>query len=217
MGQFKDISGQRFGKLVALRAERDSSGRRYVWECQCDCGNRLWVPSVSLTTGKKQSCGCIIRGILQNRNTTHGHSHERLYKVWKGMKSRCYNQHHRSYEKYGGRGITVCDEWHDYSVFREWAYANGYDENADYQQCSLDRIDVNGNYSPENCRWADAFTQAANTQTALRITFDGETRTIPEWAKEYGLQKDTLHYRIKSGWDIGKALTTPARPLHSRK
>lgn len=217
MGQFKDISGQRFGRLVAIRAEKDSSGRRYVWECQCDCGSIVSVPSISLTTGGKKSCGCIKREMLQKRNAKHGHSNERLYKVWKGMKSRCYNPHHKSYDKYGGRGITVCDEWHDYAAFREWAYANGYDEKADYQQCSLDRIDVNGNYSPGNCRWADAFTQVVNTQKTLKLSYRGETKSLPEWAKEYGLCKEALAYRIKSGWDIEKALTTPTRPAHNRK
>ena len=213
MGKFKDIAGQRFGRLVAIKAEKDPTGRRYDWLCKCDCGNEVKATSVSLTTGKKKSCGCIQRELLQSRNTVHGHSRERLYRVWKGMKSRCYNSHHRSYPKYGGRGLRVCD---DYEAFRLWAYENGYDENAEYQQCTIDRIDVDGDYSPQNCRWADSFTQANNTNKVLLITFKGETKTVTEWANKTGIPRATLYARVKNGWDVDKALTTPVRTLHMK-
>lgn len=212
MGKFKDLTGQRFGRLVAISAEKDADGRRYIWYCKCDCGNYIKAQSASLTTGVKQSCGCLRKEQLSERNKVHGHADERLYGVWKGMKSRCYNPHHRSYPKYGGRGISVCDEWrNDYMRFREWAYANGYKEDADTQQCSLDRIDVNGNYEPSNCRWADAFTQANNSRRNLHYTFNGETKTISEWSVSTGIPRKTLTDRLKAGWSIERTLTEPIR------
>ena len=212
MGVFKDLAGQRFGRLVALTPEKDSTGRRYNWVCKCDCGNYVTVSSISLTTGNRQSCGCIHHEMMINRNTVHGYAGERLYKVWKGMKSRCYNPNHKSYPKYGGRGIGICEEWRtDYKAFRSWAYANGYQEDAEYQQCSLDRIDVDGNYEPSNCRWANADIQANNTRCVRKLTYYGKTKTITEWAKDVGIPRETLRARIDNGWDMGRALTTPLR------
>ena len=218
MGSFRDLTGQRFGRLVAIRAERDVEGRRYNWICQCDCGNTIKASSISLTTRRRQSCGCIMHEILIKRNTTHGKSRERLYRVWKGMRSRCYNPNHTSYAKYGGRGIEVCESWRtSYEAFREWALATGYDPNAPYGECTLDRIDVNGGYSPDNCRWVNEFLQANNKRDNRYITFNGKTMSVSDWGKELGIDQSVLYARLNNlKWSEEKALTTPVRKCKKR-
>lgn len=161
MAKMVDITGEKFGRLTALKPIFD--GRRYNWLCRCDCGNTCVKNGVSLRNGSTKSCGCIHSEQLSKRSKKHGYSGERLYRVWKGIKGRCNFPSHKSYKDYGGRGIKVCEEWkNDYISFRNWSIANGYDENAEFGKCTIDRIDVNGNYEPSNCRWVDLKTQAKN-------------------------------------------------------
>lgn len=142
----------------------------------------------------------------------------RLYNVWKNMKVRCNNPHSKEYKYYGQRGISVCDEWNDFNVFREWSYNNGYDENAKRGECTLDRIDVNKNYDPSNCRWVNMKTQCANrrewgTDThnheKITWTFNGETHTVAEWSEITGIKEKVLRSRKYKGWDMERLLTTP--------
>lgn len=164
-----NLKGQRFGRLEVLEFVGVNERRHNLWKCQCDCGNQTIVTASSLVTGHTQSCGCLMRETTAKHFTKHGESSSRLYVVWSGMINRCENSSNKSYQYYGGRGIKVCDEWrNDFMAFKNWAIANGYDDKAQYGDCTIDRIDVNGNYEPSNCRWVDNLTQARNKRPRKR-------------------------------------------------
>lgn len=159
----KDLNGKKFGHLSVIRFDHVNDRQLAVWECLCDCGNTTYVTTSSLLSGNSKSCGCIRKEKLREQSYINGYSSERLYNVWKNMCGRCFDQKARGYKNYGGRGITVCDEWrNDYASFRDWAMANGYDPDAPYGQCTIDRIDNDGNYEPSNCRWVSMAVQAKN-------------------------------------------------------
>ena len=178
MGKSKDISGQKFGKLLAINPV-GSKNNKTIWLCQCDCGKIAEVAGAYLRNGNTKSCGCITK--------KHGMFGTRIYNVWHTMKERCYVKKQISYPNYGGKGIKVCDEWQDFIPFMEWAYANGYDENAPRGQCTLDRIDPNGDYCPENCRWVDASVQANNKSTNVFLEYNGVVDTLSNHARRLGV------------------------------
>ncbi len=201
----EELIGKRFGRLVVLGKADDC---RHIM-CKCDCGNIATVNRGSVLRGNTKSCGCLRREITSKNNTTHGKRHHRLYSIWIAMKNRCKYPSQNRYESYGGRGICVCDEWvTSFESFYNWAIENGYKDGL-----SIDRINVDGNYSPENCRWATSEEQSLNRTDNRFITYNGETKTIKEWCDETGLAYSCLLWRIDHGWDIGRALTTQSR-LH---
>ena len=205
MGQFKDLTGQRFGRLVVVfRAKNDSRGNAR-WICECECGNMVAVTTGRLRSGHTQSCGCRKRDLMANTgraNATHKLSFSRLYNIWHKMKQRCLNSNHIHFKNYGGRGIAVCDEWReDFKAFYDWAMRNGYADNL-----TIDRIDNDGNYCPSNCRWVTAKQQQNNLRKNRLLTFDGETHSVSEWARLKGIKKETLFARLRAGWSIARAL-----------
>lgn len=202
MPTFKDLTGQRFGRLTVIeRAPSRTTGSKPVtmWRCRCDCGKITTVSSGSLERKTTVSCGC--------KKRKHGFSHkERLYETWKNMRRRCSDPTNKRWEQYGGKGIKVCAEWSDYAAFRAWAMANGYADNL-----TIDRIDVNGDYCPENCRWATAKEQMNNMTKNRHLTYDGKTMTMAQWANALGVTYSTVLHRVQRGWSVERIVSQPAR------
>lgn len=196
--KFQDLTGQRFGRLVVLGiAERRKTATRFL--CKCDCGNETVVLSTNLKSGHTQSCGCWQDESRSIVHTKHGMKDTRLYGVWGKMKDRCLRENNPSYPRYGGRGITICDEWLDFASFAEWAMVNGYDKDAPYGECTLDRIDNNKGYSPDNCRWVNEQVQANNRRSNKIVTYNGESHTVAEWSRILGIKLGTLTAGLWSG------------------
>ena len=204
-------AGQRFGKLTVIgldhiqnytRKDNGRNQRFFFYRCVCDCGKETVVQKSDLTKGGTKSCGCGMNPII------HGQTGTRLFIVWEGMKRRCNAKKGINYKNYGKRGIKVCDEWQEFQPFYDWAMANGYDENAKRGQCTIDRIDNNKGYSPDNCRWVNQTVQARNTRKNRLITYNNETHCISEWAEIFNISPNVLYTRIFiNKWDIERALT----------
>lgn len=196
----ENLSGKRFGRLTAIKLSEKRSGRKTFWECLCDCGKTKVVRTDSLKSGAVQSCGCLKKEQdkinLPNGQgrIKHGLSSERIYHIWRGMINRCQNDSNSRYKSYGGRGIKVCEEWQDAVKFTSWAISNGYQDNL-----TIDRIDVNGNYEPSNCRWATIKEQANNKRDNVFIEFKGKIQTLKEWSEELNIPYGTLATRIRLG------------------
>ena len=206
MGKAKDLTGKRFGRLVVIeRAEdyiRPNGQHAIQWRCKCDCGNEKITNSYSLTKGKCTSCGCARTERLVKMNETHGQSNSSIYRRCCHIKERCRNSNSKNYANYGGRGIEMCDEWYDsFEAFYKWSMAHGYKE-----ELTIDRIDVNGNYCPENCRWATWEVQDNNRRNNHYIKYKGETKTLKQWCDILGLDYKKTHNRLnKLHWSVERA------------
>ena len=212
-----DLVGQKYGRLTVIeRAEssvQPSGQKKTKWRCKCDCGNETIVTAYDLYHGHTKSCGCYfkeyilkLRATIKSEEKRH-RGQNRLKKIYFGMIYRCYNPNASGYYKYGGRGIKVCDEWlGNYELFETWAYQNGYDLNL-----SIDRIDVNGDYTPKNCRWATMKKQANNKRTTRWVEYNGEKMSASEFAEVIGLSYCTVYSRMRRGWSIQRIINQPYR------
>lgn len=206
MSHLKDLTGQKFNRWTVIsRAQNDKRGQAQ-WHCVCECGNTSIVGGKDLRLGKSRSCGCLQKETAAIIKKTHGKSNSRLFHIWNAMRNRCGNSASPNYYLYGGRGIKVCDEWKSSFVpFYEWAITHGYADNL-----SIDRIDVNGNYEPSNCRWATVIQQARNKRNTRLVEYHGEKKMLIEWAEILGLNYRRIVSRIyNSHWTVEEAFTTP--------
>lgn len=210
--------GQKFGRLTIIAFEKiPRKTYSYThWIVRCECGTLKSVDPRKVLSGNTQSCGCLKRERTiesnKEKKVKHGGRHDRLYAVWHNMKQRCYGETYKDYPNWGGRGICVCDEWKDdYAAFRSWALSSGYEKGL-----SLDRIDVNGNYEPLNCRWVDWHTQAINRTCSMNYEINGKIMNLVDIAEKYGIKYGTLYQRIHVyKWPIEKAISVPVRDNHA--
>lgn len=207
MAKYQDLTGNKYGRLTVLgRAKNGVSNRGYKvikWECICDCGSKNYVTTGNLKSGRVKSCGCLNSELVTKRNFKHGKTHTRLYNIWAGMKDRCYNVNNDAYHNYGGRGIQICEVWlKSFETFLEWATTNGYKENL-----TIDRIDNNRDYEPNNCRWATYRQQANNKRNC-----EGQSK-CSRIAEETGLAYNIVWKRLKLGWDEEKIKNAPVKKI----
>ena len=220
MARFKDLTGQKFGRLTVAEKKGTDNRGEVLWVCECVCGEQSIVLGGNLRSGHSKSCGCLKGEVLRGKATTHGMSRSRvagkqqarIYGIWADMKRRCLNPNKREYKWYGGRGITVCDEWQEFQPFYFWAIQNGYADNL-----TIERKDNDGNYGPGNCEWIPLGKQALNTTKNVRLTYDGRTMTMTEWSQEKGLGVSTLWNRLRNNWDLSLALETPINGIRNGK
>lgn len=212
---FENLIGQKFGRLTVLGLSEKKSGRKSYWVCECECGNKKLVRSDCLKRGQVQSCGCMKeeQDKVNLGRTIHGDTpkgkQKRLWQTWQGMKQRTSNPNNKAYARYGGRGITVCDEWREsYVAFRDWSLSNGYADNL-----TIERIDNNGNYEPTNCRWATFKEQCNNRRTNVMIEWNGKTQNIQQWSDETGIPYNVLHDRFHR---YGKCPPELFKPLYKK-
>ena len=204
----EDLTGQKFGRLTVLEFSHRGNFRQSFWKCQCNCGNIVFVRAGQLKFGTTKSCGCLQKEKVSKLNFKHGMKDTKIHNSWRGMRERCINKNHNHYKSYGGRGITVCDEWNDidngFINFYNWAMNNGYEEGL-----TIERIDVNGNYEPSNCKWVTNTEQANNKRNTIYLKYNNKTQSLLDWCKELNLDYTLVRSRIKEyNWSIEKAFTT---------
>lgn len=204
MSALIDISGNKYGRLTVIEksgSRKVKGGTRVTWRCLCECGKEIETDGHSLKSGHSRSCGCLLSDVTIARSRTHGLSrkHPIEYRVWKNVRARCNTPTDSDYHLYGGRGISVCDRWESFANF----YADMGARPS--QKHSIDRRDTNGNYEPDNCRWATTKEQAQNTRACRHITIDGETKVLNEWARVHKIDRSKVWYRLKVGWSVKQA------------
>ena len=198
MSKFIDITGKRYNNLFVIEFDKELN----KWKCRCDCGNITYVSKSNLMYGGVKSCGCL----RHKPRFTHNLSHTKIYQIWNGMKNRCYNRNLSDYKNYGARGIYVCDEWkNSFETFYEWAIKTGYKEGL-----TIERIDNNDIYKPDNCKWITKGEQVNNRRNCCLYTYQGKTQNLAQWCKELELDYALMHDRIRmKKWDFEKAIKTP--------
>lgn len=194
MGIIKNCIDQRFGRLIVIDYAGTNKGRHALWKCKCDCGNIIITTGNNLRSGNTESCGCMASERLVRRNTKHGESQTRLYKIWRGMHTRCENKNRPDSKYYVMRGVTVCDEWNSYETFRAWSMENGYNDSL-----SIDRIDNDKGYCPENCRWVTHKQQCNNRRNNIIVNYCGKNLTLAEYSDAIGIPYSTVYSTINKG------------------
>lgn len=203
MNVFQNLINQKFERLTVIERAENTKQGSCQWKCQCECGEIIKVRASALKGGKSKSCGCLSKDKSKELHSTHGLSKHPLYKTWQAIKDRCYNEKNQFYEKYGEKGIIMCDEWKN-------SFETFYKDIGEKpsNKHSLDRIDVNKGYSKENCRWATIKEQNLNKTNTMKLSFNGETKTLYEWAKLLNIKPYTLYKRIyNQKWSTEEALT----------
>lgn len=208
-----DLVGKTFNRLTVLESCGNDKRSNVLWLCRCQCGNLTKATTHQLRSGCKKSCGCLKREIGKINFIKHGEWGSRLHKLWKGIKARCYNKNHSQYKDYGGRGIEVCHEWKDnFVAFRDFMLSIGYDETLPIGEQTIERIDVNGNYEPSNCTLISKKQQNYNKRDNHVVTYKGITKTLVEFAEDYGLDVENLYNRINNyGYTVEEAIEKPVR------
>jgi len=213
MSKYLDIAGIRFNRLVAVSIVGIGPGRSALWTCNCDCGGSIITRGTFLRSGLSQSCGCLRKEkvsaanrarLLMHGETVGGNS--RTYRIWANMISRCTNPNSDSYKYYGAKGIKVCEKWRKFSNFLD-------DMGRAIDSMSIDRVNCDGDYEPDNCRWATSYEQANNKRNSVFLILNGDTKTMSEWSRFTGISVSTIHSRLKKGWSTNDALTKPVRKL----
>lgn len=200
--RFHDLTGQKFGRLTVIEFVGKNQHNKAIHKCICDCGNITYVTTNQLVIGRTKSCGCLKIAINKEIHKTNGLSYTRIRSKWDGMMRRCYNPKIAGYQNYGGRGIKVCEEWHNLENFAKWSYENGFTEDCDL---TIERIDNDGNYEPNNCRWATKEEQANNKRNNRFIEYNSERKTLAQWSKQYSIDRSKVSYRLNHGWNFEEA------------
>lgn len=209
--RFIDLSGRRFGKLIAIRAVGQNKAKQYMWECRCDCGNTSVAIGSNLIRGNTKACGCVRLVDLANRTRIHGKVKTRIFKIWAGMRKRCLNHKCKSYHNYGGRGIKIDPKWDSFEEFYNDMIGTYSDK------LSLDRINPNGDYCLSNCRWVTMQVQNNNRRNNRIIHYDSVSKTLSEWSSISGVPAGTISNRIKAGWGLSEAIYKPSLQNNSSK
>lgn len=204
MGKPIDMTGQRYGRLSVIEMAGHNKHRQRLWRCVCDCGNTVEVLGFLLRQEQTQSCGCLQKEAIASVNKKHGMSGTQIFHVHRSMMDRCYMQTSHAYKNYGGRGITVCERWHDFENF----YADMGDKP---KGMTLERMDNDGPYSPDNVRWASYKDQANNRRSNVVLEFEGKKQTMQQWCDDLGLKIGTVWARLNRGWSVDRALTEEVR------
>ena len=209
--KWKQYIGKKFNRLTILEKDYSHKSKRTFVCCKCDCGETKSLLLQNIINETTKSCGCYGKEVQKEKKTTHSYSRTRIYRIFQCMKQRCYNPKSDRYKNYGGRGITICEEWlSDFTNFYKWAINNNYSKDL-----TIERVNVNGNYCPENCTWISNLEQGNNRTNNHWIEYKGEKLTVQQASRKYKIQIDTLLYRLKH-WDIEKALNYPVQEGHSK-